>query len=269
MDFLFQPPRPQTFQTHLARSNAAAALPVYVRTSSSQSLAWAGKPERVVVVFTGEHAAGLQLQGNVLYRSANVAVAEENPKSGSTQLSWLGYGLAFLCVQEPLRWSVENESPTALLTDAPQPVALRLESPHGSLQNAFFLQGASAHLELAGHESETVPLRQQQDASRFLGELEARSAGTFRARAYLDSAYGEVATFLGDLTVVVAPVDIPQQISAGIFESHAPSLVPKKKLQLDLYYRWAPSIFSSRVTILRTSCLITSTLRRGKFKKSA
>jgi hypothetical protein len=48
--------------------------------------------------------------------------------------------------------------------------------------------------------------------------LQARSAGTFRARAYLDSPYGEVQTYLGDLTAVVMPVAIPQQVSAGVFD---------------------------------------------------
>jgi hypothetical protein len=86
------------------------------------------------------------------------------------------------------------------------------------VKSAFFLQSASAHLELAGRESEIVPLSQQSDPSRFAGELQARSAGTFRARAHLDSPYGEVETYLGDLTAVVMPVAIPQQVSAGVFD---------------------------------------------------
>jgi hypothetical protein len=80
------------------------------------------------------------------------------------------------------------------------------------------LQSANAHLELAGHDNEIVPLSQQADPSQFAGELQARSAGVFRARAYLDSPYGEVQTYLGELTAVVMPVAIPQQVSAGVFD---------------------------------------------------
>lgn len=196
----------------------AAALPVYVRSSSAHDLAWTGTPDRVVVVFTGEHAASLLLQGHVLYRATNVAVAEEDPAAGSTRLAWKGRGLAFLCVQEPLRLSPEGEFPSAMLTDATRPVTLALASSHGPVKSAFFLQSASAHLELTGPETEIVPLNQQADPSRFTGELEAHGAGIFRTRAYLDSPYGEVETFLGDLTAVVMPVAIPQQVSAGVFD---------------------------------------------------
>jgi hypothetical protein len=206
---------PDAFLRVAART---AALPVYVRSSSTQNLAWTGTPERVVVVFTGEHAASLQLPGHVLYRSTNVAVAEEDPAAGGAKLAWSGHGLAFLCVQESLRLSPEGEFPSALLTDVPHPVTLNLESSRGPVKNAFFLQSAIAHLELAGRDSETASLTQQADPSRFTGELEARSAGNFRAWAYLDSPYGEVETFLGDLDAVVAPVAIPRQVSAGVFD---------------------------------------------------
>ncbi|MHB1838867.1 MAG: vWA domain-containing protein [Acidobacteriaceae bacterium] len=206
---------PEAFLRVAAR---AAALPVYVRSSSAQNLTWTGTPDRVVVVFTGEHADSLQLQGRVLYRSTNVVVAEEDPVTGSAKLAWSGRGLAFLCVQEPLRLSPEGEFPSAMLTDAPRPLTLTLESSHGPMKSAFFLQSASAHLQLAGRDSETVPLNQQADPSRFAGEMEMRSAGAFRARAYLDSPYGGVETFLGDITAVVMPVAIPQQVSAGVFD---------------------------------------------------
>jgi hypothetical protein len=219
---------PDAFLRVAART---AALPVYVRSSSTQNLAWSGTPERVVVVFTGEHAASLQLPGHVLYRSTNVAVAEEDPAAGTAKLGWTGHGLAFLCVQEPLRLSPEGEFPSALLTDVPRPVTLNLESSHGPVKNAFFLQSASAHLELAGRDSESVPLTQQADASRFTGEMEARSAGSFRAWAYLDSPYGEVETFLGDLDAVAAPVTMPRQVSAGVFDP-LPRVWFQKKLAI-------------------------------------
>jgi hypothetical protein len=206
---------PDAFLRVAART---AALPVYIRSSSAKNLPWTGTPDRVVVVFTGERADSLQLQGHMLYRSPHVAVAEEDAATGNTKLSWSGHGLAFLCVQEPLRLSAEGEFPSSLLTDAPRPVTLSLTSAHGPVKSAFFLQSANAHLELAGRDSETVPLSQQADPSRFAGELQARSTGTFRARAYLDSPYGEVETYLGDLTAVVMPVAIPQQVSAGVFD---------------------------------------------------
>ncbi|MGA9958836.1 MAG: hypothetical protein WBQ06_11175, partial [Acidobacteriaceae bacterium] len=206
---------PEAFLRVAART---AALPVYIRSSSVQNLTWTGKPDRVVVVFTGEHADSLQLPGHVLYRSSHVAVAEEDAGAGKADLSWSGRGLAFLCVQEPLRLSADGEFPSALLTDAPRPIALSLTSSHGPVKSAFFLQSANAHLELAGRDSEIVPLSQQADPSRFAGELQARSAGAFRARAYLDSPYGEVETYLGDVKAVVMPVEIPQQVSAGVFD---------------------------------------------------
>lgn len=195
-----------------------AALPVYLRSSSPHPLEWAGKPERVVAVFTGAQAASAQLEGSVLYRSAHVAVAEEDPSRGSVEIKWPGRGTAFLCVQEPLRFSPEGEFPSTLLTDAPRPLTLTLQSPHGPLKSAFFLQSATGHLKLAGMDSQTIPLHEQDGTSRFTGELEAKSAGNFRARAYLDSPYGRVETFLGDLTASVLPVAIPQQVEAGVFD---------------------------------------------------
>jgi hypothetical protein len=206
---------PEAFLRVAAR---AAALPVYIRSSSAQNLTWTGTPDRVVVVFTGERADSLQLLGHILYRSSHVVVAEVDAAAGNAKLAWAGRGLAFLCVQEPLRLSPAGEFPSALLTDAPRPVTLSLTSSHGPMKSAFFLQSANAHLELAGPDSETVPLSQQADPSRFAGKLQARSAGAFRARAYLDSPYGEVQTYLGDLTAVVMPVAIPQQVSAGVFD---------------------------------------------------
>ncbi|MDR5726982.1 MAG: vWA domain-containing protein [Terriglobia bacterium] len=196
----------------------AAALPVYIRSSSSQNLTWAGTPDRVVVVFAGDHAASLQLPGNVLYRSTHVAVAEENPTAGAAKADWSGNGLVFLCVQEPLSLSPEGDFPVAMLTDAPHPLTLTLESRHGPVKNAFFLESASAHLLLAGRENETVPLNQEPGTSRFTGEMEARTAGDFRALAYLESPYGEIETYLGDLTAFVVPVKIPEQVSAGVFD---------------------------------------------------
>ena len=196
-----------------------AALPVYAHTSAEHSLlTWLGVPDRVVVVFTGDHADSLQLQGRILYRATNVAVAEEDPAAGRASVAWSGHGFAFLCVQEPLRLSPEGEFPSALLTDAPRPITLSLTSSHGSVKNAFFLQSASAHLELVGRDSEVVPLNQQADPGQFAGKLQARTAGAFRARAFLDSPYGEVETYLGDLTAVVMPVGIPQQVSAAVFD---------------------------------------------------
>ena len=91
---------PEAFLRVAART---AALPVYIRSSSVQNLTWTGRPDRVVVVFTGEHADSLQLPGHMLYRSSHVAVAEEDAGAGKADLSWSGRGLAFLCVQEPLR----------------------------------------------------------------------------------------------------------------------------------------------------------------------
>jgi len=206
---------PEAFLRVAART---AALPVYIRTSSAQNLTWTGSPDRVVAVFTGEHADSLQMPGHMLFRSPHVVVAEEDAAAGSTKVSWSGHGLAFLCVQEPLRLSPDGEFPSALLTDAPRPITLSLTSSLGPVKSAFFLQSASAHLELAGRDSQIVPLNQQADPSRFAGELQARSAGAFRARAYLDSPYGEVETYLGDITAVIMPVAIPQQISAGVFD---------------------------------------------------
>lgn len=206
----------------------AAALPVYLRTSSPQKLDWAGIPQRVVVVFTGAHGASVQLNGKVLYRSAHVAVAEEDPAHGTAKLDWSGHGRAFLCVQEPLTLSPEGEFPTALLTDSPHPVTLTLQSRHGPLTNAFFLQTASAHLELAGRDRQTVPLYQNENAGRFAGQLEAQTAGTFQARAYLESPYGEVETYLGNLTASVVPVAIPPQVSAGVFDPLPRSWFAKK-----------------------------------------
>ncbi len=195
-----------------------ATLPVYQRSSSPEDLAWAGMPQRVVVVFTGEHAASLQLPGNILYRSAHVAVAEEDPTSRSAKPDWTGKGLAFLCVQEPLSLSPESEFPVALLTDAPHPLTFTLESRHGPIKNAYFLESASAHLQLTGQENQTVPLSLQADTGRFTGELQAQAAGAFQARAYLDSPYGEVETYLGQLTAYVNPIALPEQASAGVFD---------------------------------------------------
>jgi hypothetical protein len=206
---------PEAFLRVAART---AALPVYVRSSSAQNLTWTGTPDRVVAVFTGEHADSVQMPGNMLYRSPHVVVADEDAATGSTKLSWAGQGLAFLCIQEPLRLSPDGEFPSALLTDAPRTIALSLTSSLGPVKSAFFLQSANAHLELAGRDSQIVPLNQQADPSRFAGELQARSAGAFRARAYLDSPYGEVETYLGDVTAVVMPVAIPQQIPVGVFD---------------------------------------------------
>jgi hypothetical protein len=206
---------PEAFLRVAAR---AAALPVYVRASAAQNLTWTGTPDRVVAVFTGDHADSVQMPGNMLYRSPHVVVADEDAAAGNTKVSWSGRGLAFLCIQEPLRLSADGEFPSALLTDAPRPITLSLTSSHGQVKSAFFLQSANAHLELAGRDSQIVPLSQQADAGRFTGELQARSAGTFRARAYLDSPYGQVETYLGDVTAVVMPVAIPQQISAGVFD---------------------------------------------------
>ena len=195
-----------------------AALPVYVRNSSPQPLQWAGKPRRVLAVFTGDQAASAQLEGRVVYRSAHVAVAEEDPSHGSAKLEWPGHGFAFLCVREPLRFSPEGEFPATLLTDAPHPLVFTLQSEHGQLKNAFFLQEAIGHLTLTGPDSQSIPLHQQSASGRFTGELEAKSSGTFRARASLDSPYGRIETFLGDLTASVLPVSIPQQVSAGVFD---------------------------------------------------
>lgn len=195
-----------------------AALPVYRRNSSPQALEWTGRPQRVVAVFTGEQAASARLDGKVLYRSAHVAVAEQEPARDTATLEWAGHGFEFLCIQEPLRFAVQGEFPTTLLTDSPHPLTLTLQSQHGPLQDAFFLQSASAHLKLAGLDSQTIPLHEQDAASRFSGDLEARSAGNFRARAYLESPYGRVETYLGDLTASVLPVAIPAQVSAGVFD---------------------------------------------------
>ncbi|HET9088193.1 MAG TPA: vWA domain-containing protein [Acidobacteriaceae bacterium] len=195
-----------------------AALPVYARNSSPQPLQWAGKPRRVMAVFTGDHASSAQLEGRVVYRSAHVAVAEEEPSQGSAKLEWAGHGFAFLCVQEPLRFSSETEFPSAMLTDARHPLMFTLQSEHGQLKKAFFLQEAIGHLTLTGPDNQSIPLHQRGGSGQFTGELEAKSSGTFRARASLDSPYGKIETFLGDLTVSVLPVAIPQQVSAGVFD---------------------------------------------------
>ena len=83
---------PEAFLRVAART---AALPVYIRSSSAQDLAWTGTPDRVVVVFTGEHADTMQVQGHTLYRSSHVAVAEEDAAAGNTKLSWSGVGWHF------------------------------------------------------------------------------------------------------------------------------------------------------------------------------
>lgn len=212
----------------------AATLPVYVRSSSPQSLTWAGTPQRVVVVFTGEHAASLQLPGNILYRSEHVAVAEEDPTAHAAKPDWTGNGLAFLCVQEPLSLSAGSDFPVALLTNAPHPISLTLESQHGPIQNAYFLESASAHLELTGQGDQTVPLSVHADTGSFTGELQAQTAGSFQAHAYLDSPYGDVETYLGQLTAYVTPVALPEQLSAGVFDplprSWFPETLPIRQL---------------------------------------
>ena len=207
----------------------AAALPVYLRDSSPQELAWAGTPQRVLAVFTGENGASVQLPGKVLYRAAHVAVAEEDPAHGSVKLDWSGHGREFLCVREPLTLSPEGDFPSVLLTNAAHPFTLSLQSPHGPLRNVFFLKSANAYLRLAGPDSTTIPLLpQQEDASRFTGMLEAQTAGTFRAHATLESPYGEVETYLGDLRAFVVPVLIPQQVSAGVFDPLPRTWFPKE-----------------------------------------
>lgn len=216
---------PDAFLQVAART---AALPVYVRNSTPKTLQWAGTPQRVVAVFTGDQGALTQLDGKVLYRSGHVAVAEEDPSQGHARLQWSGHGSEFLCIQQPLRMLPEGEFPSTLLTDAPRPAAFTLESQQGPLKDAFFLQSARGSIRLAGLDSETIPLRQQDSGGRFIGELEAKSAGNFRARAFLDSPYGRVETYLGDLTVSVLPVEIPQQVSDGIFDPLPRSWFAKK-----------------------------------------
>lgn len=196
----------------------AAALPVYRRSSSPGQLNWAGTPRRVVIAFTGQNASSVRFDGNVLYRSSHVAVAEQDPARGAANLEWTGSGHAFLCVKEPLTLELQTDFPTALLTDAPHPVTVKLESPHGPLKNAFFLDNANAELELAGSEIETAPLHREPRAEVFTGEFEAQRAGSFQARALLESPYGRVETFLGDVIASVTPIAVPQQVSAGVFD---------------------------------------------------
>jgi hypothetical protein len=216
---------PDAFLRVAART---AALPVYLRSPHPTSLEWTGTPKRVLVVFTGEHAATAQMPGSVLYRSANVAVSEQDPSHRSADIAWTGHGSAFLCVQEPLILSPVEEFPSALLTDAARPIALTLQNQQKSLKDVFFLQTASAHLELEGPDHEIVPLHQQDGTGIFTGSLEAQNAGIFDARAYLDSPYGEVEAFLGNVTASVVPVAIPQQVSASVFDPLPRSWFPTK-----------------------------------------
>jgi hypothetical protein len=73
-----------------------------------------------------------------------------------------------------------------------------------------------------------VPLTLQGDSGRFTGELQAQTAGAFQVRAYLESPYGEIQTYLGDLTAYVDPVALPEQVSAGVFDPLPRSWFPEK-----------------------------------------
>lgn len=206
---------PDAFLRVAARS---ASLPVYSRITETGTLQWNGTPQRVLAVFTGTDAGSVRIDGTVLYRSAHVAVAEENPTQHNSQIDWSGKGTVFLCIQEPLILSPQGELPAALLTDAPQSITVTLKNPQSALQDPFFLQNANAYVELSGPDREIVPLYRQGNTAEYKGNLEAQTAGVFLARAYLDSPYGNVETFLGDLTASVVPVGIPQQITAGVFD---------------------------------------------------
>lgn len=197
-----------------------AALPVYQRTAQPAQMQWSGSPNRVVAVFTGDKADSVQIAGSVAYRSSHVLVEtiDVSQAHGSIDIDWSGSGTAFLCVQQPLTLAPQAEFPAALLTDAPQPVTLTLQGPQDAMKDAFFLQTATAHLELAGPDHEIVPLQSQPGTAVFTGSLEAQTSGFFRARAYLESPYGQVETFLGNLTASVTPVAISQQVSAGVFD---------------------------------------------------
>lgn len=197
-----------------------ATLPVYQRIAQPGQMQWSGSPNRVVMVFTGDNAESVQVAGNVAYRSLHVLVETVNvPQAhGSINLAWSGNGTAFLCVQQPLTLAAQGEFPAGLLTDAAQPIALTLQGPQDALKGAFFLQTATAHLELVGPDREIVPLQSQPGTGIFTGSLEAQTAGIFHARAYLESPYGQVETYLGDLTASVTPVAISQQIAAGVFD---------------------------------------------------
>lgn len=206
---------PEAFLRVAART---AALPVYVRSSQPTRLEWTGTPTRVLSVFTGENAKSVQMEGTVLYDSAHVAVVEQDPAHDNAEIKWTGSGNVFLCVQEPLILSTQGEFPAALLTNAPQTITLDLHNAQQRLKNLYFLQSAIAYVELSGADHEIVPLDQDGSTGRFTGKLQAQSAGVFLARAYLDSPYGQVETFLGDLTASVVPVGIPAQVSAGVFD---------------------------------------------------
>jgi von Willebrand factor type A domain len=207
-----------------------AALPVYQRMIQPGKAQWAGSPNRIVVVFTGAQAESVQISGNAAYRSPHVLVEEVNPAQahGSVNVAWRGNGTAFLCMQQPLTLAPQVEFPAALLTDAPQPISLDLQGPQDALKDAFFLQSATAHLELTGPDREIVSLQPQAGTGVFAGSLEAQTAGVFRARAYLDSPYGQVETFLGEMTVSVTPVAMAQQVSAGVFDPLPRRWFPKK-----------------------------------------
>jgi len=102
----------------------------------------------------------LQLPGHVLYRSTNVAVAEETQRRGAPNLHGQDTGWLFSACRSHCVCLRKANFLRPLLTDVPHPVTLNLESSHGPMRMLFFCR-ARAHLELAGRDSEAVPLTQQ------------------------------------------------------------------------------------------------------------
>ena len=140
----------------------------------------------------------------------------------------------------------------------------------GSVKNAFFLRRRARLpiLNLRAATARQFRWTQQADASRFTGELEVRSAGSFRAWALPGFALWRGRTFLGDLDEsVVTPVAIPAASIGWRLRSPAPHRVHKSSWRSGRCCRWAggesPVLTAGKWTG-RTECLPVLRVRRGR-----
>jgi von Willebrand factor type A domain len=219
-------------------------LPAFQRFQSQGRLQDFGPADRSLLIFLGS-GHPISDFGEKLLETPSVKVFDAGRLEPGSAIAWAGSGSVFFCRRENLQLRSPTELPPAGLLDQPPSLSFRLYNGDRDQAQAFFLSSSELQI-LArlvdGGSFQTLPLSFSSNGE-FRGRLNLSEAGLYRLVAKLRAPYGDVEQALGDFRASQMAVNIPRQVTLGVYPG-----VPNRLLRLKTPVNLLLPVGSARIT---------------------
>ena len=193
-------------------------LPAFQRFVGPGRLQEFGPASRSLLILLGPGHPSTGFGENLL-KTSSVQVFDASRLHTGDAISWEGKATVFYCRHEDLHLRPTPELPSVGLLDQIPQLSFRLFNGNSDQSEAFFLQSSELQILATSGDagtSQAMPLPFS-TSDGFTGPLRLPAPGLYQLEARLRAPYGDLEQYIGKYRASSTAVDIPRQVSLGVF----------------------------------------------------